>query len=279
MDKELIEAYVRDAGKFEYVTLLACQFPCGDVDDDGDFFEYPHYTAFEDEKTANIRIQDLGLSEQSFYKQDSIIPVIEAYGLDKEKFWYAVVYIAQLTSTWARQKGFVQGLDPSVVQLTKMRDEIKGRKEFKVLIDNPTESHTFEMAGKHLMEVLVASLDRLIKKEKKSSWATAREIPLWRSDIQARKTEMTWYAASLFKLLFKELNLPVLRSRSIKTEYRTIEGEEVKLKGRSAEVSYDKNQLIAEIIHFLDLTDNPDLDGNSIRAILRSERQFALDIF
>ena len=278
MNKKDIEEFVNRAGKFEYVALLACQFPCGEVDEDGDYFEYPHYTAFGDDRTANKRIQELGLSEQSFYKQNSIIPVIEAYGLDKEKFWYAVVYIAQLTNSWARQKGFVHGLDPSVVQLTKMRDEIKGRKEFKVLIDNPTESHTFEMAGKHLMEVLVASLDRLIKKEKKSSWATAREIPLWRSDIQARKTEMTWYAASLFKLLFEKLNLPVLRARSTKTEYRTIEGKEVKLKGRSAEVSYDKNQLIAEIIHFLDFTNKPNLDGNSIRAILRSERKFALDI-
>ena len=74
---------------------------------------------------------------------------------------------------------------------------------------------------------------------------------------------MTWYAAHLFKRLLGVLKLPVIRSRK-KQEHFDVN-------------TYDKNQLIAELIHFLNLTDNPDLDGFSIRGILNSNRQFTLD--
>ena len=102
---------------------------------------------------------------------------------------------------------------------------------------------------------------------------------MWREDIHAKKTEMTWYAANMFKRLFDVLNLPLIRSKNIKKEYRTLAGEEVLVKGKDALISYDKNQLIAELIHFLGLTDNPDLDGNSIKAILKGKRKFDIEIF
>jgi len=267
-----------DRDKFDYVLQLAWQFPVADWDDDGNVFEMPHYTRFWNDRQVEKALQELNLSEEDFLKQEQIIPVLKAYGLDIEQFWLAVVYIAQLTHMWSDQKGIMVDLPPALNQLTRLREELTGRHEFKVLIDNPTESHTIEIAGNRLMGILRRSLDELIENERSSDMATMQEIPIWRNDVVAKKTEMTWYAANMFKRLFDTLKLPVIRSRNTKKEYRTIAGEDVLVKGKDAVVSYDKNQLIAELIHFMDLTDNPNLDGNSIKGILKSERKFDIDI-
>ncbi|MBQ5985279.1 MAG: hypothetical protein IJL56_09965 [Bacteroidales bacterium] len=252
-----------DYDAFDYVLQLAFQFPEAEVDEEtGAVSEMPHYTYFLLEWKKDNIIEELGLSEDSFYKQESIIPVIEAYGLDKEKFWYAVAYVKYLTNIWAKQKNIANRLPPAIEQLTTFRNEIEKQHEFKVLIDNPTESHTFPIAGNRLINLLVQSLDELIEKEKASDYADAREIPIWREEATYKKTEMTWYAANLFKRLFDCLRLPVKRSR----------GDD------NAGISLDKNQLIAELIHFLGLTDNPDLEGNSIKAILKSKKEFGLQI-
>lgn len=267
--------------KYDYALKLARHFSYLDFDEDGEpCGEHPHYTCFTNDKAASRALERVKLTgkEDVFYKNEGIIPVIEAYGLDKERFWYAVVYVALLTQLWSQQKS-IKPLPTALEQLTTMRDKIMECHEFKVVIDNALESHSFVMAGNRLVrQLLVQSLDELIDKESASSMARSHEVPTWRMKESYKKTEMTWYAANLFRLLFKILELPVLRSRSVKKEYRTIQGRDMLIKGRDAVVSYDKNQLIAELIHFLGLTDNPDLDGNSIRAILRSEREFNLDI-
>ena len=260
--------------KFEYALQLAFQFPSLDVDEDGMAFEMPHHTYQTFETFAESKIEKYGLSEESFFKQDSIIPVLEAYGLDKEKFWYAVAYVMMLTKTWAQYQAISTPLPTTTEQLTKMRDEIKDRSEFRIVIDNPTESHSIVIAGNRLVrQLLVNALNDLIEKESLSDMAEAHELPSWRDASACKKTEQTWYAANMFSLLFKCLKLPVIRSRSTRKEFRTIEGREVLVKGKDAEVSYDKNQLIAELIHFLDLTDNEDLDGNSIKGILKYKRK------
>lgn len=259
--------------KFEYALQLAFQFPEADINEDGTVYEMPHHSYLSFEAFADKDNKELGISEESFYNQDSIIPVLEAYSLDKVKFWYAVAYVMSLTKTWAKYHVISTPLPTATEQLTKMRDEIKDRHEFKILIDNPTESHTVVIAGNRLVrKLLVNALDELIEKESLSDMADSNELPIWREASDCKKTEQTWYAANMFSLLLKCLKLPVIRSRSIRKEFRDVEGGIVQVKGKDAEVSYDKNQLIAELIHFLDLTDNQDLDGNSIKAILNSKR-------
>ena len=249
--------------KFEYARLLAWQFPGMDYDECNDtFVEVPHITFDPLERFPEDFVAKLSVTEESFYKQERIIAPLEAYNLDKEKFWYAVAYVFSLTRQWSELRG-LNRLPKASDQLTTMRNEIKGRREFKIVIDNDTESHSFIIAGKRLIEVMVMSLDRMIAKEKKSDWANSYEIPLWRLGTR-KKTEMTWYAAKMFKLLLDCLKLPVKRARS--------------KNGKDSGSTYDKNQLIAELIHFLDLTDNPDLDGNSIKAILKSKREFGIGI-
>lgn len=265
--------------KLEYVTKLALSFSEIYLDDNRNEHIVPHHSCFMSDRDIDRALQHLDISKESFLKQEQIIPVIEAYRLDKEKFWLATVYIAHLTWVWAERKGMIKRLPPAHEQFKKLRDEITGRNEFKVLIDNPTECHTIEMAGKRVIELLVLSLDKLVQTEVSSVYANLREVPLWRNDVTARKTEMTWYAVNMFKHLFDILKLPIIRSKSIKKEYRTLAGEDVLVKGKDAFISYDKNQLIAELIHFLGLTDNPNLDGNSIKAILKGKRKFDIEIF
>ncbi len=254
---------VTGCGKFDYVAELAWQFKCADFDDDGEYYEYPHYTCFLDEHAAARALQETGLAEREkeFYKQNSIIPVLEAYGLDKEKFWYATVYIALLTKIWSGQKS-LKPLPSALEQLTTLRDELKNCHEIRVVIDNPSESHSLILAGNRLLhDLLVPALDGLIDNERHSTYASAREVSLWRDREEYKMTEKTWYAANLFKILFNCFSLPVIRSR------------------KDSSISYDKDQLIAELIHFLGLTNNDNLDGNSIRSILKSDREFKLDIF
>ena len=164
-------------------------------------------------------------------------------------------------------------LPTPIEQLTRMRDEIIGRHEFKIIIDNGVESHTVPMEGYRLVNLLVAALDELIIQEEKAGWETAHEFSDWRTG-DYKKTEQTWYAANLFKQLLDCLNLPIRRSRAKKKEYRTIEGHDILVKGADAEITLDKDQLIAELILFLGLTDNKNLDGNSINGILKNKRKF-----
>lgn len=262
--------------KFHYALQLAFKYPSVDCDDEGNYNEMPHHTFQSFCAFSQKIIDEMGISEEQFYKQDSIIPVIEAYGLNKEQFWYAVAYVNSLTRIWIRQKG-LEALPTPVEQLAKLRDEISGRHEFKVVIDNDLESHSFLMAGNCLIGFLVNSIDDLIGRLKETGWAESHEIPVWRMS-EYKKTEATWYAANLFKQLFDCLNLPVRRSRSTKKVFQTIEGQDVRVKGSDAEYSLDKNQLIAELIHFLDLTDNSGLDGNSISGVLKNKRKFSLGI-
>lgn len=267
--------------KYDYALKLAWQFSYYDFDEDGEpIGEYPHYTCFTNDQGAARALERVNLAgrEDAFYRSRSIIPVIEAYGLDKEKFWYATVYVALLTQLWSQQKS-LKPLPTALEQLKNLRDGIKDQHEFRVIIDNPLESHSIVIAGNRLVkDILLPSIDKLIEKESSSIMARRHEVPTWRNKDSYKKTEQTWYAANMFKLLLETLNLPVLRSRNIKKEFRTISGEYVQVKGKDASVSYDKNQLIAELIHFLGMTDNPDLDGNSIKAILRSKRHFSLEI-
>ena len=213
--------------KFEYAAKLAFEFPCVDFDNDGNPIEQPHYTFDTFYSFADKKIAEMGLSEDDFYQQENIIPVLEAYELDKEKFWYAVAYINLLTSCWSDQKHLSKTLPSIADQLVTMRDEIKNQPEFKITIDNDLESHSFVMAGHILIRELVGALEELIRKVNSSSLADTFEIPIWRNEEQRKKTEQTWYVASLFSILLKKLNLPTLRSRSVKNEFKEVAGKKI----------------------------------------------------
>lgn len=244
--------------KFHYALQLAFLFPSVDIDEYGNWEERPHYSFTSFVAFHEKQIVEMGLSEEAFYKQESVIPVIEAYGLNKEQFWYAVAYVKVLTNMWIVHKG-LDPLPSPVEQLIKMRDEISGQPEFRIIIDDGLKSHSFMMAGHCLIGFLTNSLDDLIAQLKNTDWNTNNEVPVWRQN-NYKKTEATWYAANLFKKLFECLKLPTIRSRN------------------NNGITFDKNQLIAELIHFLKLTDNPNLDGYSIKGILDSKRKFSFGI-
>ena len=234
--------------KFDYVLQLAFQFEEVDYDDEGNSFVQPHYTYGMFTWKAEDIINDLCLSEDDFYKQNSILAVLDAYHLNHEQFWYAVAYVRYLTSMWSSSSN-LELLPTSVDQLTRFRDEIKGRKSFKVVIDNPTESHSFLIEGSNTIARLYDGLENLITEAKHAFYADGHQVKSWDFPPR-RKTEETWYAASMFSRLFKALKLPSIR-------------------GRNTHLSYDKNQLIADLIHYMGLTDNEDLDGNSIKGNLK----------
>ena len=259
--------------KFEYAYLLGSCFPSPVIDDETGFsyMDDVHETYRVFEYCADKKIEELGLSQEAFYSSFGITQVLEAYGLDKEKFWYAVSYVYWLTTIWAPYKWW-KTLPSYEEQLVELRDGIKGRHEFKVILEDKIKSHTLVIGGGELINMLVTTLDSLIEDVRLQP--ASRPITTWRDRQRYKLTEMTWYAANLFSTLLKCLNLPVIRSRSTRKKIRTLEGGEVQVKGKDAEVSYDKNQLIAELIHFLGLTDNEDLDGYSIKGILNAKRKF-----
>lgn len=142
----MLERYER----FEYAEKLAKLFSSVDDDGEGHVITSPHYTFLTFSSFSDSKIEEIGLSEEAFYKQKSIIPVLEAYGLDKEKFWYAVAYIYFITRIWIDQKG-LDDLPSPVEQLTEMRDGIKDQHEFKIVIDDGLKSHSIVVAGNFLI--------------------------------------------------------------------------------------------------------------------------------
>ena len=247
--------------KFEYAYLLGKLYPSLVKDEatGAERLDDVHETYREFETEEYKKIDDWGITADYFNKQEAIIPVLEGYGLDKEKFRYAVAYVYYLTSTWIYQKG-VKNLPSSVEQLTKVRDEIRFRNKISILIDEGYRSHTIPVEGYYAISHLYLALDHQIEFLKKYEKLNFKEVSYWAND-QYKLTEATWYAATMFKKLLDELNLPIKRSR------------------RNSGITYDKNQLIAELIHFLELSENTDLDGLSIKQILKEKREFEIGIY
>lgn len=287
---------------FDYALQLAANFPSLDYDSNGKKFSTPHYSYMLFSAFYKNYISKMHISEESFYKQKKIMPVLEAYNLDKEQFWYAVAYVYCVTLAWAELKG-TDPLPTALEQFTKLKDELliskdvnnsQGskhlsrsgiwgtkipsgkipRNEIKIIIDNRTESHSVVLEGKRTIALLYGALTTLLCKEKKSSMVKVHELPLWRMS-RRKKTELTWYAAKMLMLLLDSLKLSKIRHRD-KKQYKVIDGERRIVKENYDVVSYDKKQLIAEIIHFLGLTDNPNLDGSSIKNILKEKREFSI---
>ena len=245
--------------EFGYVLHFAMKyFPTSTVDDEGNISVEPPASSAWIAQHFDEYVSSEGLSFESFSKQDLIIPVLKAYSLDIEKFWRATVFIHKLTCEWAKHKPISEILPSVYDQLVAFRDGIKDVNEFRIIIDNALESHSIKIEGKQVIEVISEHLGEAIGEEENKKGL--HPVPKWRSGV-AKMTEKTWYAANLFTYLLDSLDLPTIRSRSTNTN-------------KQAEVSFDKNQLIAELIHFLGFTNNPNLDGNSIKGILRSKKGF-----
>ena len=244
---------------YGYVLRFAMKyFPSSYIDDEGNECLEPPPSCSWLAWHFDEYLESTGLSKESFEKQDSIAPVLQAYSLDIDKFWRATVYIHKLTSHWAANKERTKVLPSVYHQLVAVRDGIKDSNEFRIIIDNDLESHSIKVESKQAISVILKHLDEAIKEEEGRE--DMHPVPVWRKG-EAKRTEMTWYAANLFYFLLESLELPTIRSRSTITK-------------KQADVSYDKYQLIAELIHFLGFTDNPNLEGNSIKGILRSKKDF-----
>lgn len=244
---------------YSYVLRFVMKyFPSSYIDEEGNEWLEPPASSAWIAQNFNDYVSSAGLSEDSFKKQGSIVPVLEAYNLDVKKFWRAVVYIHKLTCHWAENKERSKALPSVYQQLVAVRDGIKDSNEFKIVIDNDLESHSIKVESKQAISVILKHLEEAIKEEENRK--REHPVPTWRKG-EAKKTEMTWYSANLFYYLLDSLELPTIRSRSTNTKKQT-------------DVSYDKYQLIAELILFLGFTDNPNLEGNSIKGILRSKKGF-----
>lgn len=217
------------------------------------------------------------------YKQysdnEEIQATLKGYEIDKEKFWYAILFIYDIT-----QEKCVNVLtlgDSLKVQAESLRDRLDGVNEFTITVSNKkklkiNDASLINGLCGHLDEILAGSGDTLNSRTFK---LVAPSEDLYSPSIQM------WFASERFLRLFKSMKIPNKRSRDSAVKYENdIVGnaiESVAVSGGNNIASYSKMLLISQLMYFMGYTRNEAFLGrdNSLRGIRKQYKGYVLNTF
>lgn len=176
---------------------------------------------------------------EAFLDNKDIITTIEGYELDVEKFWFALLFIYDITKDFGINAADASKSDYDV--LVEIDDYLQNHPQAVLYLSDDKEirkSYRYETNS----PVILLNLRRFIKREL-DKYGEAPQLKVWSVDILQRNYTESLGAAQqqvlmykLFKVLFDVLGLPDLRAE------------------RGSIVSYSKLLLISRIIHFCQLS-------------------------
>lgn len=211
----------------------------------------------------------LPFSYKDFCKQEDIMATLDAYGLEHEHFWYVVCIIYLLTKSNCKYS--FAHVDSFYEALNKLSETLDGAKAFTLSVEGKKPVH---VTGGSIASALKEYVDVLVKQ---TSGSHSAEFLLADAKTEAMSV-WTWYAARLFKILYKVLRLPDKRARNRKETRRhngIVDTVEVIM-----DFSYSKTLLTSRLVYFMGLTDNPAFlyDDNSLKSLLKeySKRHFSV---
>lgn len=191
----------------------------------------------------------------------NIIATLEGYELDVEKFWFALLYIYDITMDFGINAADASKTDYDI--LVEIDDYLQNHPQTVLYLSDDKElrkSYRYETNS----PVILQNLRRFVKREL-DKYQEVPQLKVWTHDIMCRNYTESLGAAQqqvlmyrLYKVLFDVLGLPDLRAKKGET------------------VSYSKMLLISRIIYFCRLTDNESftVDSSSLKGVLKQYGDF-----
>lgn len=198
---------------------------------------------------------------QAYLDNWNIIATLEGYELDVEKFWFALLYIYDITMDFGINAADASKTDYDI--LVEIDDYLQNHPQAILYLSDDKELRKSERYETNSPVILV-NLRRFVKREL-DRYQEAPRLKVWTHDILCRNYTESLGAAQqqvlmykLYKVLFDVLGLPDLRAKKGET------------------VSYSKMLLISRIIYFCRLTDNESftVDSSSLKGVLKQYGDF-----
>jgi len=200
----------------------------------------------------------LPFTYEQYLKNEEIIETVEAYGLDVEKFWFAIVFIYWLTE--ANCINVIKLTETQGEQMQKLKDYLNMANGFTISVEGKIN---LKISDASVISGICGYLDWMLSKNP-DGLNDSYSFKLFGQyhDLLPATTQM-WFVAERFMGLFKSLNLPNKRAKK-----------------NNQTVSYNKTLLISRILHLMRLTKNMAfLDSdNSLKGILSECKDLKLHI-
>lgn len=199
---------------------------------------------------------------EAFLDNKDIIATLEGYELDVEKFWFALLFIYDITTNIGINAADASKSDYDI--LVEINDYLENHQQAVLYLSDDKELRKSERyeTNSHL---IVGNLRQFVNREldKYKDQPTLKGV-LSVDFLQRNCTESLGAAQQqvlmykLFKVLFDLLGLPDLRAK------------------RGDTVSYSKMLLISRIIYFCRLTTNESftVDSSSLKGVLKQYGDF-----
>lgn len=202
---------------------------------------------------------------EAFLDNKDIIATIEGYELDVEKFWFALLFIYDITKDFGINAADASKSDYDV--LVEIDDYLQNHPQAVLYLSDDKEirkSYRYETNSPLILQELRQFVKRGLDKYKEQSMLKgAQSVDFFQRNntesLVATQQGVLMY--KLFKVLFDQLNLPDLRTKKGET------------------VSYSKMLLISRIIYFCRLTSNESFmfESSSLKGILKQYGDFDFD--
>lgn len=198
---------------------------------------------------------------QAYLDNWNITATLEGYELDVEKFWFALLYIYDITMDFGINAADASKTDYDI--LVEIDDYLQNHPQAVLYLSDDKElrkSYRYETNS----PVILVNLRRFVKRELEK-YEEPPQLKVWTHDIMCRNYTESLGAAQqqvlmykLFKVLFDVLGMPDLRAKKGET------------------VSYSKMLLISRIIYFCRLTSNESFmfESSSLKGILKQYGNF-----
>lgn len=191
-------------------------------------------------------------TKEMFLQETDIIATIKGFGLDVNKFWWAVLFVYD----WSVEK-FTKCclIEPPPESIHKMLDYIGDSRDLEI---------TFRVKGKksrnadqHVKAAVIYGLKKKLKEWKDKEFWRVVDYSTYTTTFTNSSYYMC-FAADKFKCLFNALKLP---NRRTFNEHRC-----------DKEVSYNKMLLISRLFYFMRWTQNKNFKDNdeSLKGVLKA---------
>jgi hypothetical protein len=213
---------------------------------------------------------------QSYLNNDDIIDTLEAYGLDVEQFWYAILAVY-----WLTQIRCVNTIKPEGCtgeQLQKLSEYLEG-----------IDSFTITAEGKKKLVIndgwVIKSIRGFLNDgyaENSDGFNNGYSVN-WKSHgdhLESSSVQM-WFSAERFLKLFENLELPTIRATGSEVKYKDKWGKQDSASGGNKTVSYNKLLLVSRLIYFMKLTRNENFlyTDESLKGIIKQYRNFSFNTY
>ena len=199
---------------------------------------------------------------EAFLDNKDIITTIEGYELDVEKFWFALLFIYDITKDFGINAADASKSDYDV--LVEIDDYLQNHPQAVLYLSDDKElrkSYRYETNSPVILQNLRQFVKRGLDKYKEQPMLKgAQSVDFFQRNntesLVATQQGVLMY--KLFKVLFDQLNLPDLRTKKGET------------------VSYSKMLFISRIIYFCRLTTNESFafDSSSLKGVLKQYGDF-----